>query len=124
MGDVKFEITDVKFRRASGRLGGYDGKSRVYIFPEGESLLENFFVGRHTRPYEVWKKEVIPQLWSDLGVPEGTKVAWRQRCGCTCRCSPGFIVQGRMLRNASGDPADLYINVKVVKVEKKEEEAA
>lgn len=69
-------------------------KSRIYIFPKGESILEHLFGGRQTRPYTHYRKEVLPGVLASLGVrAEDVKVRWSKYAGCSCPCSPGFIVE-------------------------------
>lgn len=64
--------------------------SRVYVYPRGESVVEHLFA-RHERPYNVYRKQVLPQVWEQLGV-KNAQVRWSQYAGCSCPCSPGFIV--------------------------------
>ena len=70
---------------------GRSNRSRIYIWPEGETIMDNL-QNRRTRPYSVFRKQVIPQVLEQLGWPADTKVSWSQRAGCQCGCSPGFIV--------------------------------
>jgi len=69
------------------------GRSRVYVWPEGESLIENL-MNRRQRPYNVYKKEVLPKLFEQLGLPSTVRARWSRYAGCTCPCSPGFILEG------------------------------
>ena len=71
----------------------WSGKNRVYIFPKGESLLENL-MNRKGRPYNEYRKHVMPDVLEAMGLPRHTKVKWSQYAGCSCPCSPGFIVPG------------------------------
>lgn len=75
--------------RAALKDLGRDG--RVHVFTKGESILENL-QNRRQRPHTVYKKEVIPAVLAAMGLPADTKVRWSQKAGCTCGCSPGFIV--------------------------------
>ena len=98
-------IKSITMRKCSG-AGPNKGnhRPRIYIRPEGETVMENFCVGRHTRPYTLYKKEVLPQLFRKLGLnPE--KVSWSQKAGCSCPCSPGFVVQSRDI------PYDIHVTV-------------
>lgn len=79
---TKIDVRDGEFKR-----------NRVYIFPKGETIIENLF-NRKTRPYTEFKKHVMPAVLEKLGLPADSKVKWSQYCGCTCPCSPGFIVPG------------------------------
>jgi len=65
--------------------------TRVYVWPKGETILENL-ENRRERPYTVYRKEVIPAVLAKLGLPSDTKVRWSQYAGCSCPCSPGFII--------------------------------
>ena len=71
----------------------WNGKSRVYIFPKGENLVENL-INRRTRPYTEYRKQVMPDVLEAMGLARDTKVKWSQYAGCSCPCSPGFIVPG------------------------------
>jgi len=64
---------------------------RVYVWPESETILENL-QNRRQRPYTIWRKEVIPSVLKELNLPADTKVRWSQYAGCSCPCSPGFII--------------------------------
>jgi len=74
-------------------------KTKVYIWPEGENVIENL-QNRRSRPYSVYRKEVIPQVLAELGIPADARVRWSQRAGCSCPCSPGFIIEGYYGREA------------------------
>lgn len=66
---------------------------RVYMAPHGETVIENLFVGRHNRPHEALRK-LVDQAISRAGLKmkHVTRIRWSQYAGCTCPCSPGFIV--------------------------------
>ena len=65
--------------------------SMIYVWPEGESIYENL-QNRRQRPYTVYKKEVLPQVFRAMGLPSYTKARWSQKAGCPCGCSPAFII--------------------------------
>ena len=87
---MKLETLKIDVRDATDRKDRWKA-SRVYIHPQGESLLDNL-MNRKTRPYNEYRKQVIPAVLAALGLPAGTKVKWSQYAGCSCPCSPGFIV--------------------------------
>jgi hypothetical protein len=62
-------------------------KTRIYVWLKNENMLENM-ANRFSRPYDVYKQEVLPKL----ELPAGAKVRWSQKAGCSCGCSPGFVV--------------------------------
>lgn len=80
------------------------GRSRLYVGVENENMLENL-VNRRSRPYNVWRRHVEDAL-RENGVTF-TGMRWSQRCGCSCPCSPGFILDGAR----SG--RDYYLTVRV-----------
>ena len=73
-------------------------QTRIYIWPQGESVLQNL-ENRRQRPYTTYKKEVIPAVLEKMGMPADTKLRWSQYAGCSCPCSPGFIVDGHSLHD-------------------------
>jgi len=81
------KIQSVKVDRQNGRYS----KSRIYIFPTNESITDNL-MNRHTRPSKLYRKEVLPKLFEQLQWDKNTTVKWSQYAGCSCPCSPGFIV--------------------------------
>ena len=100
-----FKEIEVKKRLQSGRMAN---KPRIYVFPKGETILQHL-ENRRDRPYTAYRKEVIPTVLAQLGLPEDTRVRWSQRAGCTmCPCSPGFIVEGYP-RGLSRE--DVYVTV-------------
>ena len=75
-------------------------KGRVYIYPKGETVMQHFLIGRHTRPYTQYKKEILPVLRRELGLPKDAKFSWSRYAGCSgCPCSPGFIADSYNLRS-------------------------
>lgn len=65
--------------------------SHAYFFPKKETIAENF-VNRRNRPYEEYKFLLLDILRKE-GITN-VKPQWRQRCGCSCGCSPGFVLSG------------------------------
>lgn len=98
---MKFEIVKVTAKQEylHQRKGEpYRWRSKMYIWPEGETVLDNLF-NRRNRPAKVWQEQVIPVILEKLKetnpevyeVIKDQKWGWRQKCGCTCPCSPGFV---------------------------------
>lgn len=70
----------------------YSG-TRIYVWPENESVLDNFLVGRRARPTEAYRAIVKTEVFEALGIdPERYNVKWSRTAGCSCGCSPGFIL--------------------------------
>ncbi len=60
---------------------------------------------RWNKPHLVFRKEVIPEVLKRMGCPDA-KVSWSQKAGCSCGCSPGFIV-----KHPGHVPKDVFVNV-------------
>lgn len=67
-------------------------RTRIYVHPERETVLENL-ENRRNRPWQEWRKSAVPVALAALGLPSDTRVSWSQKAGCSCGCSPGFIVK-------------------------------
>jgi hypothetical protein len=109
--DIQFKVTVTKAvpRRWNDRKRG----SRIYIFPKGESVWNQLF-NRHARPHLVWRKRVMPVVLKRLGLPADTKFRWSTRAGCSCPCSPGFIMHSVVQYNKDSQYAaycDIYVTV-------------
>lgn len=98
---MKIEIVklDVRWESDKKRKGEpYRYANKLYIWPEGETMMENLY-NRSNRPSKVWKEEVIPvvmeavkeQFPEEYKILQNEKWGWRQKCGCSCPCSPGFV---------------------------------
>jgi hypothetical protein len=72
----------------------YRAKTRVYIYPKGETVIENL-INRRSRPIGEYRRvlrEGLTQIGVDLSRID---YRWSQKAGCGCgRCGAGFIVDG------------------------------
>jgi hypothetical protein len=90
-------VTTREKRRDKSRKGGVgslERKTKMYFSPEGETVLDQFLVGRRTRPNTLLRK-LIPEALKRANVAnlsEYTKSSWSRKAGCTCGCSPGFVL--------------------------------
>ena len=86
--------------------------SRVYIWPEGESLLENI-MNRRSRPTKLYR-DILPglreYLVANYGAYSGMSFRWNQKAGCTCGCSPGFVLDCGV-RNKNHYYSDVHVTV-------------
>ena len=93
-------IKEVKVRKSEKAQ-----RTRVYFFLEGETMLENLF-HRHNRPYREYRK-LLKEVFAIAGItPE--KANWNQYAGCSCGCSPGFILTG-------DNNKDIFVTIEEVK---------
>ena len=65
-------------------------RRRVFVSLQGETILENFMGGRHNNPVDMLRPVVKAYLLG-RGIPVKGMV-WSQKAGCSCPCSPGFVV--------------------------------
>jgi hypothetical protein len=89
----KLYVTKTSRRPKTGSRGGHDpfGTARLYISPEGENLLGNL-MNRRCRPVELYRT-VLPEIFEKFNI-HPSSVRWSQKAGCSCGCSPGFILHG------------------------------
>jgi hypothetical protein len=73
--------------------------TKVYIFDQNSiNPLTDIVSGyRYNRPYDwykTWVPNVIEMIYQEAGYNLGAfKLSWTQYCGCTCPCSPGFLIR-------------------------------
>lgn len=87
-------------------------KTRIYISVNDETILDNL-KNRCVRPYNEYKK-IMPEIIDAINESilkndeisdiycinkEEVKVRWSQYAGCSCPCSPGFIIEGHLRLN-------------------------
>lgn len=78
---------DYSYRNGSKE---YWSNARIYFFVKDESILDNL-INRRSRPMTEYRKH-LAKVFAQAGLPNTTKVKWRQSAGCSCGCSPGFII--------------------------------
>ena len=92
------QINIVKIR--TRKLERHEGfrKCRIYIFTD-ESILENLLLrasGENCHPSGVYRKQVLPAIWKSLNITPPKKINWSSKAGCSCGCSPGFIINDKI----------------------------
>lgn len=106
--DMNYDV--VVMPKASPYRGRFKAKPRVYVWPKGETITDSF-MNRRSRPISAYRSFMHTGL-SKIGV-DTTKldIKWSQKAGCSCGCSPGFIVDGW---DAKLDGCDVHITVEMV----------
>lgn len=66
-------------------------KVRLFIHPESENILDNMS-NRHDRPHKAYRKFVLPVVLERLKLQFIPGATWSQKAGCSCGCSPGYIL--------------------------------
>jgi hypothetical protein len=68
--------------------------TRVYVWVRNETLLDQL-ENRRGRPHTEWRPLVREQLRKVYGYTG--RLSWSQNAGCSCGCSPGFVLEGRLV---------------------------
>ena len=82
-------------------------KGKIYFFVKEEGLIENLMF-RRERPYKEYRKllrRVLEEVRAQgkFFVPENVDmklIKWNQKAGCSCGCSPGFVIDDFLYRTA------------------------
>ena len=84
--------------------------TRVYVWPKGETILENL-ANRHTRPYNEFRK-LLTTILTNAGFSclDAAGAHWSQKAGCACGCSPGFVLSKR-LTTKEGRSVDIHADI-------------
>ena len=108
---LKIEASPRSMHRTRGRNGRqyvsgrnvreFYQASRVYVWPRGESILENL-CNRRSRPYTEYRKLLAGKSFME-------KARWSQKAGCSCGCSPGFILDRTLHKDDK--PVDFHVEV-------------
>ena len=94
--DVRDRVVTRNPRTGSPDYRSYDKKPRVYVFPEKETVMENLF-NRHSRPTKEYKNAVKDRVFEAMGLDKDENtLSWSQYAGCSCPCSPGFIIKNKI----------------------------
>jgi len=67
-------------------------KSRLSVYVQNESVLENF-VNRRNRPVDEWRKILKERVLPRFGFPL-VGLRWNPYAYCSCPCSPAFTLPG------------------------------
>lgn len=105
----------------SGTQRSYNAKPRLHVWIDGESVIENLAY-RTNRPSKLYRT-MLPEILRRLGLPADTKATWNQKAGCSCGCSPGFVldiprVKRRNLTDATPERIDFHATLAASQVAK------
>ena len=85
------EVKTVPISRESQRMGRI--KPRVYFWIEDYNPIVEMMSGeRYNTPHKYFRK-LMPNILAEVGLPKDRSFGWSQKAGCSCGCSPGFIVE-------------------------------
>ena len=69
---------------------GYYNAPRMYVSTDESFDVIEDLMNRRNRPYAFWRKAIRKAIASSIIDLE--KMAWSQTAGCSCPCSPGFVL--------------------------------
>ena len=84
---------------------GWNKAPRMYVDASEQFNVIEDLMNRHRRPYATWRKAVRKAL-AGVNV-DLSKMAWSQTAGCSCPCSPGFVLNKQNLE-VNGEVFYLY----------------
>lgn len=105
-----------RYRQPSARdRREYESSPRVYVSVEGETLLQDF-VSRMDRPQRAFKAAARVAIEQFGLTRKLAKLRWSQKAGCSCGCSPGFVMKPAVLPTIDGEEVghgkyDLWVTV-------------
>jgi hypothetical protein len=73
---------------------GYTAAPRLYVSVADETILDNL-ANRGRRPYNVYKSLIRSSGLGEILSLE--RLSWSQHAGCSCPCSPGFILNSQLV---------------------------
>jgi hypothetical protein len=105
-------MTKCDIRPAESRKGVRNRTtSLVYIWQDNnpnEKPLKDIFSGfRWNKPHGFYKQVVMPSVLKRMGLPDTTEVKWSQSAGCSCGCSPAFVVYSKC------PPKEVFVHVTI-----------
>ena len=98
MSDKSLKVVSYKVTR-SVVSGPRNHRRIAYVWPKGETVMENL-QNRRIRPVDAYR-EAVNEVLQTLakGMPAwqaklvlDKKPRWSQKAGCSCGCSPGFLL--------------------------------
>lgn len=109
---LNVKLTKCDIRPAElGRRERNRRSSRVFIWqdnnPNEKPVMDILSGFRYNKPHVFYKKFVMPEVLKQMSLPADTEVKWSQYAGCSCPCSPGFVVYSKCL------PKEVYVHITV-----------
>ena len=68
-------------------------RSIIYIFINSPTVMKEI-QEKKDKYQNVIRKEVLPTVFKKAKMPLNTRVIWSDKAGCSCGCSPGFLITG------------------------------
>ena len=81
--------------RASSSNRGYRTKARVYVSSDSTFNIIEDLSNRRRRPFRQWRVGAAAAIAASGLDIDTTRMGWDQNAGCSCGCSPGFVLDNR-----------------------------
>lgn len=81
-------------------------KTCIYVFFSDEDVL-SLIKTRYSRPHKAVKTHFMTEILMLAQLPTDTKMSWSQRAGCSCGCSPGFVINDERVSRGK----EIYVNI-------------
>lgn len=117
MNETTLKITKIDKHPVDRSEGRRYQRSVLYVWlnvPEAKPIQDLLSGFRWNQPYKIYKEHVLPEVFKQLGLPPDTEARWSQKAGCSCGCSPGFIL------SKTWPAQSIHVNVKVMKLGQQE----
>lgn len=108
-------IKVIRRTRADCRsYASYHSKPKLHIFAKDWNVIEDLQGGRWNKPHIEFKKQVLSEALIQAGLdPKIVKATWNQKAGCSCGCSPGFILTSTDPDNTDLGTIDIYCDYEI-----------
>ena len=87
---MQLVVTEVKKHIVQGR--NRSAQTRIYLWKNKQSIGDNL-LSRGREPVALYRRDLLPAISSQVPEVAGNNWTWSSKAGCSCGCSPGFIVK-------------------------------
>lgn len=111
---LSLQINHVRESEVEKKMSRFGStKTRIYFFVDTDGPATDLFSGtRFNKPHKSYRS-MLPEVFKQLGY--GTEAikqmilscSWSQKAGCSCGCSPGFVMKNR--EHTSG--TDIFVDI-------------
>lgn len=83
---------------------------KLYFWFKDETILDHLH-NRYNEPHEAILPQ-LPAIFEQLGITGCAAPYWKQKAGCECGCSPGFVLPGAV--SPEDGPFDVFVDLEYV----------
>jgi hypothetical protein len=108
------KLTDALIRERTARPNNrrewkeYNARPRVYVRLtfEGSSILDDLYLRKMHSPRKL--RPIVMDTLKEMGVSVD-EMSWSRYAGCSCPCSPGFIIKDYTLKEGMHHRFDAWL---------------